>query len=79
MVIVRVAPNTAPGSFVRVLRQQTSRRIFTTFPGLALENPAKEFWSPGYLILSSSQPPPAHIIRHFIEQTRLQQGFSKNG
>ena len=79
MVIARVAPNIAPGSFVRVLRQQISRRIFTTFPGLALDNPAKEFWSPGYLFMSSSQPPPPHIVRHFIEQTRLQQGFSKNG
>ena len=78
-VIARVAPNTAPGSFVRILRQQTSRRIFTALPHLAVDNPAREFWAPGYLILSSSQPPPVHIIRHFIEQTRLQQGISKNG
>lgn len=77
LVIARVAPNTSPGSFVRIIRQQTSRRIFADFPRIAQENPSRDFWAPGYLILSNSQPPPEHVIRHFIEQTRLQQGFPK--
>ena len=78
-VIGRVTPNTSPGSFVRIIRQQTSRRIFTAFPRIREENPSLDYWAPGYLILSNSQPPPNHVIRHFIEQTRLQQGASKRG
>jgi len=78
-VIARVAPNTSPGSFVRVIRQQTSRRIFANFPRIAKENPSHDFWAPGYLILSNSQPPPDHVIRQFIEQTRLQQGIPQKG
>jgi REP element-mobilizing transposase RayT len=77
--IARVEPNTAPGSLVRIIRQQTSRRIFATYPRFAIDNPSNDFWAPGYLILSNSQPPPNHIIRHFIEQTRLQQGASIDG
>jgi CheY-like chemotaxis protein/REP element-mobilizing transposase RayT len=72
--IARVTPKTSPGSFVRIVRQQTSRRILTAFPRIGKENPSHDFWAPGYLILSNSQPPPNHVIRHFIEQTRLQQG-----
>ena len=79
IVIARVTPNTAPGSLIRIIRQQTSRRIFTAFPRFAMDNPSNDFWAPGYLILSNSQPPPPHIIRHFIEQTRLQQGAPDNG
>ncbi len=73
-VIARVTPKTSPGSFVRIIRQQTSRHILTAFPRISKENPSHDFWAPGYLILSNSQPPPNHVIRHFIEQTRLQQG-----
>jgi CheY-like chemotaxis protein len=76
-VIARVTPKTSPGSFVRIIRQQTSRRILTAFPRTGKENPSHDFWAPGYLILSNSQPPPNHVIRHFIEQTRLQQGAPK--
>ncbi len=78
-VIGRVTPNTSPGSFVRIIRQQTSRRIFTTFPRIRNDNPSQDYWAPGYLILSNSQPPPNHVIRHFIEQTRQQQGAVKSG
>jgi DNA-binding NarL/FixJ family response regulator/REP element-mobilizing transposase RayT len=78
-VIARVSPNTSAGSFVRIIRQQTSRRIFTAFPRIAQDNPSSDFWAPGYLILSSAQRPPEHVIRHFIDQTRTQQGAPKKG
>ncbi len=78
-VIARVVPNTSPGSFVRIIQQQTSKRIFANFPQIAKDNPSHDFWAPGYLILSNSQPPPDHVIQHFIEHTRLQQGFPKAG
>jgi REP element-mobilizing transposase RayT len=73
--IIRVNPITSPSYLMRIIRQQTSQRIFIAFPLLAQENPSGDFWAPGYLILSNSQLPPAHITQHFLEQTRQQQGI----
>ena len=75
--VTRVSPSTSPGYLMRILRQHTSKRIFSEFPALAGENPSGDFWAPGYLIMSGSQPPPMHIVQDFIEQTRLHQGAYK--
>ncbi|HNT23233.1 MAG TPA: transposase [Anaerolineales bacterium] len=75
--VAGVAPTTSPSYLMRVLRQQTSQRIFADFPNLGRENPSGDFWAPGYLIMSSPQPPPAHVIREFIQQTRHHQGASR--
>jgi REP element-mobilizing transposase RayT len=77
-IFARLTPNTSPGALIRTIRQQTSRRILSTFPHLAEENPSNDFWAPGYLILSNPQTPPDHIIQEFIEQTRQQQGTTIN-
>ena len=75
--VAGVSPTTSPSYLMRVLRQQTSQRIFADFPSMGRENPSGDFWAPGYLIMSSSQPPPAHVVREFIQQTRHHQGASK--
>ena len=75
--IVNVPPATSPGYLIRVIRQQTSKRIFTSFPELARENPSGDFWAPGYLVMSSAQPPPEQIIQDFIHQIRQHQGASQ--
>ena len=74
--ITSVPPTTSPSYLMRVLRQQTSERIFDAFPALRKDNPSGDFWAPGYLIMSGSQLPPAHIVKEFILQTRQQQGAS---
>jgi REP element-mobilizing transposase RayT/DNA-binding response OmpR family regulator len=73
--IVNVPPVTAPAHLMRILRQHTSARIFAEFPRFKRENPSGEFWAPGYLIMSGSQPPPAQLIKDFISQTRQRQGI----
>ncbi|MGZ6346576.1 MAG: IS200/IS605 family transposase, partial [Anaerolineales bacterium] len=73
--IVNVPPATSPAYLMRILRQHTSERIFSEFPYFKKENPSGDFWAPGYLIMGGSQPPPAQLIKDFINQTRQRQGI----
>ena len=72
--VVNVQPNTSPGSLMRVMRQQTSQRIFMEQPRLKKENPSGDFWAPGYLLMSGTQPHPAQLVRDYIRQARERQG-----
>ncbi|MGD0611055.1 MAG: IS200/IS605 family transposase [Anaerolineales bacterium] len=73
--IVNVPPATSPAYLMRILRQQTSEKIFDEFPRFKKENPSGDFWAPGYLIMGGSQPAPAQLIKDFIAQTRQRQGI----
>ncbi len=72
--VVSVPPSTAPGYIMRIVRQQTSERIFRDFPRYKSENPSGDFWAPGYLIMGGANPHPQKLVRDFIEQTRQRQG-----
>ena len=71
---VQVAPAISPGNVIRLIRQQSSRRIFSQFPQFEIDNPSGDFWAPGYLIISGYQPPPFNLVHDFIRQTRQRQG-----
>jgi REP element-mobilizing transposase RayT len=73
--VVRVPPSTAPGYIMRIIRQQTSDRLFVEFPRYKKDNPSGDFWAPGYLIMGSSQAHPQKLVRDFIRQTRQRQGL----
>lgn len=72
--VVNVQPNTSPGYLMRIMRQQTSEKIFSEFPRLKKENPSGDFWAPGYLIMGGTQPHPAQLVKDYIRQTRQRQG-----
>lgn len=72
---VQISPAVTPGNLVRILRTRTSQRIFTRYPGLARENPSGDFWAPGYLIVSGSQPPAVKLLNDFINQIRRRQAL----
>ena len=76
--VTRVPPSTAPGQIMRLIRQQTSDRLFIEFPRFKKDNPSSDFWAPGYLIMGSSQPHPQNLVRTFIKQTRERQGLSQD-
>lgn len=76
--VVNVMPNTSPGYVMRVMRLQTSERIFEEFPRLKRENPSGDFWAPGYLILSSLQPHPPQLVKDYIQQIRRRQGITQS-
>jgi REP element-mobilizing transposase RayT/DNA-binding response OmpR family regulator len=76
--IVNVPPSTSPGYLMRILRQQTSERLFTEFARFKKDNPSGDFWAPGYLIMGGSQPHPPKLVKDFIKQTRTRQGVGRN-
>ncbi|MGB7874200.1 MAG: IS200/IS605 family transposase, partial [Anaerolineales bacterium] len=75
--VVNVAPNTSPGYLMRIMRQQTSEKIFKEFPRLKRDNPSGDFWAPGYLIMGGLQPHPPQLVKDYIRQTRQRQGISQ--
>jgi REP element-mobilizing transposase RayT/CheY-like chemotaxis protein len=75
--IVNVPPATSPGYLMRIMRQQTSEKVFTEFLRLKKENPSGDFWAPGYLIMGGSQPHPSQLVRDYIKQVRQRQGLDK--
>jgi len=75
--VVNVPPATSPGYLMRIMRQQTSERVFAEFPRLKRENPSGDFWAPGYLIMGGTQPHPPQLVKDYIKQTRTRQGYSQ--
>jgi REP element-mobilizing transposase RayT/CheY-like chemotaxis protein len=76
--VVSVPPSASPGYIMRIIRMQTSERIFKEFPRLKDENPSGDFWAPGYLIMGGAQAHPQKLVRDFIQQTRQRQGLRKD-
>ena len=72
--VANVQPNTSPGYLMRIMRQQTSEKIFSEFSRFKKENPSGDFWAPGYLIMGGTQPHPPQLVRDYIRQTRQRQG-----
>ena len=77
--VVRVPTSVTPISLLRLIRRHTSQRIFDEFPRIKSENPAGDFWAPGYLITSGLQPPTGQAIQNFIQGTRQHQGVLRTG
>ena len=77
--VVNVPPSASPGYLMRIMRQQTSEKIFTEFPRMKKENPSGDFWAPGYLIMGGTQPHPPQLVKDYIKQTRTRQGFEQTG
>jgi len=75
--VSNVPPSTSPGYLMRIMRSQTSEKIFTEFPRMKKENPSGDFWAPGYLIMGGTQPHPPQLVKDYIKQTRTKQGYSQ--
>ena len=75
--VLNVPPATSPGYLMRIIRQQTSEKIFAEFSKLKKENPSGDFWAPGYLIMGGTQPHPPQLVKDYIKQTRTRQGYSQ--
>src|SRR6266511_2514702 len=75
--VLNVPPATSPVYLMRIMRQQTSEKIFTEFPRLKKGNPSGDFWAPGYLIMGGTQPHPPQLVKAYIKQTRTRQGYSQ--
>jgi REP element-mobilizing transposase RayT len=72
---VSVSLDVCPIQIVREIRRRTSTHIFSNFPDLRDDNPSNDFWSPGFLVISGSEPPTVSLIYDFISQTRKNQAL----
>ncbi len=72
--VINVPPTTSPGYLMRIMRKQTSEKIFRDFPRKVDDNPSGDFWAPGYLIMGGSQPHPSKLVEDYIQRTRQRQG-----
>ncbi|HUF00175.1 MAG TPA: IS200/IS605 family transposase [Anaerolineales bacterium] len=75
--VLNVPPATSPGYLMRIVRQQTSEKLFAEFTRMKKENPSGDFWAPGYLIMGGTQPHPPQLVKDYIKQTRTRQGYSQ--
>ena len=75
--VVNVPPAASPGYLMRIMRQQTSEKIFAEFPRMKKENPSGDFWAPGYLIMGGTNPHPPQLVKDYIKQTRVRQGIEQ--
>jgi REP element-mobilizing transposase RayT/CheY-like chemotaxis protein len=75
--VANVPPATSPGYVMRIMRQQTSQKLFSAFPSLKADNPSGDFWAPGYLIMGGTQPHPSQLVKDYIKQVRRRQGSDK--
>jgi len=75
--VVNVPPAASPGYLMRIVRQQTSEKVFAEFTRLKKENPSGDFWAPGYLIMGGTKPHPPQLVKDYILQIRQRQGLEK--
>jgi REP element-mobilizing transposase RayT len=75
--VANVPPATSPGYVMRIMRQQTSQKLFSGFPSLKKDNPSGDFWAPGYLIMGGTQPHPSQLVKDYIKQVRRRQGSDR--
>jgi REP element-mobilizing transposase RayT/DNA-binding response OmpR family regulator len=75
LLVVTLPPDISPEALVMDLKKYTSLWIFDDFPRLGRENPSGDFWAPGYLLITATQPPNHQVLRTYIEQTRRVQGM----
>lgn len=67
---ITLPADTDPVEAINEIRQRTSVHFFTNFPELNPHESDQDFWAPGYLMLSGTQPMPLSIIQAFIDRTR---------
>ena len=73
---VMIVPlNANPAQFMRVIRQQTSQKIFEDFPRFKRQNMSGQFWAPGNFVVAGTQLQTPETINNFILQTRREQGI----
>jgi REP element-mobilizing transposase RayT/DNA-binding response OmpR family regulator len=71
-----VPPKTSAANLIKTVRKQTSGWVFLEFPLMEKENPAGEFWAPGYMATTTGQTPSAEELQAYIQNTRSRQGIT---
>ena len=64
-----------PAQFMKIIRRQTSQKIFEDYPRFSRKNVSVDFWAPGFSVVPGSRLQSAEDINNFILQIRRQQGI----
>jgi len=73
---VMIVPlNANPAQLMRIIRQQTSQKIFDDFPRFKQKNISGQFWAAGDFVVAGTQLQTPESINSFILQTRRHQGI----
>lgn len=77
--LLNVPFSVSPAQIIRIVRQQTSKKIFDDFPKFKNQNTGKDFWAPGHLVIVGKQLHLPQMIHEFIHLTRQQQAAGSFG
>jgi REP element-mobilizing transposase RayT len=73
---VMTVPLTAnPAQFMRIVRQETSKKILEDYPRLKRKNLSVDFWAPGFSVVHGNSLQSPESINSFIIEIRKQQGI----
>ena len=72
--VISLPVETCPVTAIQKIRQRTSANFFKTFPDLPSSGENRDFWAPGYLMLSGVQTVPSAIIHEFVKRARPADG-----
>ena len=73
--IMAVSITTYPTQFMKIVCQESSKRIFDDFPKFQQKNMSNEFWTPWYFVGVGKAPYSQDSIQSFIRQIRMEQGL----
>lgn len=73
--IMAVRITSVPTRFMKIVRRETSKKIFDDFPRFKEKNMSNEFWAPWYFVGVGEVPYSRATIRSFINQIRFEQGL----
>ena len=73
--IMAVSIATYPTHFMRIVRKESSTKIFDDFPRFKQKNLSNDFWAPWYFVGVGEVPYSQSTIQTYIEQIRLEQGL----
>ena len=73
--IMAVSITTYPTQFMKIVCQESSKRIFDDFPRFEKKNMSNEFWAPWYFVGVGQAPYSQDSIQSFIRQIRKEQGL----
>jgi len=73
--VIHVPLSANPAQFMRIIRQNTSQKIFDDFPRFKQKNISGQFWAPGNFVVAGNQLQTPETINDFILQTRKYQGM----
>jgi REP element-mobilizing transposase RayT len=73
--IMSVSISSFPAQFMKIVRRETSKKIFADFPRYKQKNMSNEFWAPWYFVGVGELPYSQNNIQLFINQIRIEQGL----